>query len=170
MPTVLLIPGAWLHRSTYDFFISHLQDLSFPTAYTSCPSLNPSHPTTADAANDTETVLQEVLLPLIKNDGKDVVLVMHSYGGVSGSSAAKGLSKVTRSGEGKKAGVVGLIHISGFVFPAGASVADGQGGQLPAWVKQFEVRTTVSFQLTHTPLVTLSHHLLTSGIISRSFL
>lgn len=143
-PTILLIPGAWFHRSTYDPFISHLQHLSFPTAYTTYPSLNPSHPTTADAANDTEFVLKEALLPLIENEGKDVVLVMHSYGGIPGSAAARGLSKVTRREEGKKGGVVGLIHISGFVLPAGASVADGQGGQLPAWVKQNEVRTPSS--------------------------
>ena len=70
---------------------------------------------------------------------------MHSYGGVPGSSAARGLGKVQRVGEGKKGGVVGLIYVSGFVLPGGASVADGQGGQLPAWVKQNEVRS--SFQL-----------------------
>lgn len=139
-PTILFIPGAWFHPSTYDSFISHLQKLSFPTVYASYPSLDPSHPATADAANDTETVLKGSLLPLIENEGKDVVVVMHSYGGLPGSSAARGLSKAQRSGEGKKGGVVGLIHISGFVLPGGASVADGQGGELPAWVKQNEVR------------------------------
>ncbi|CAF9935010.1 MAG: hypothetical protein ALECFALPRED_006212 [Alectoria fallacina] len=137
-PTILFIPGAWFHPSTYDSFISHLQKLSFPTVYASYPSLDPSHPATADAANDTETVLKGSLLPLIENEGKDVVVVMHSYGGLPGSSAARGLSKAQRSGEGKKGGVVGLIHISGFVLPGGASVADGQGGELPAWVKQNE--------------------------------
>lgn len=139
-PTILFIPGAWFHHSTYDSFLSHLQHLSYPTAYASYPSLNPSHPATADAANDTENVLKESLLPLIEDGGKDVVIVMHSYGGVPGSSAARGLSKVQRSGEGKRGGVVGLIHISGFVLPGGASVADGQGGQLPGWVKENEVR------------------------------
>lgn len=141
-PTILLIPGAWFQPSTYDLFISHLQQLSFPTAFAPYPSLNPSHPATADAAHDTETVLQESLLPLIENEGKEVVIVMHSYGGVPGSSAARGLGKVQRVGEGKKGGVVGLIYISGFVLPGGASVADGQGGQLPAWVKQNEVRSS----------------------------
>lgn len=141
-PTILLIPGAWFQPSTYDSFISHLQQLSFPTAYAPYPSLNPSHPATADAAHDTETVLQESLLPLIEDEGKEVVIVMHSYGGVPGSSAARGLGKVQRVGEGKTGGVVGLIYISGFVLPGGASVADGQGGQLPAWVKQNEVRSS----------------------------
>ena len=139
-PTILVLPGAWLNPSTYDAFISHLQHLSFPTAYASYPSLDPANPATADAANDTEAVLKGSLLPLVADEGKDVVIVMHSYGGVPGSSAARGLGKAQRSGEGKSGGVVGLIHVSGFVLPGGASVADGQGGNLPGWVKQNEVR------------------------------
>ena len=140
-PTILFIPGAWLHLSTYDTFISLLQDSSFPTIYAAYPSLDPSDPANADAAADTHDVLEESLFPLIENEGKDVVIVMHSYGGVPGSAAAKGLSKVRRSQEGKRGGVVGLIHISGFVLPGGASVADGQRGQLPEWVKENEVRS-----------------------------
>ncbi len=143
-PTILLLLGAWFHPSTYNTFLSHLQKLSFPTAYAPYPSLDPSDPSTADAAHDTEVVLKDSLLPLIEDDGKDVVLIMHSYGGVPGSSAARGLSKAQRSKDGKKGGVVGLIYVSGFVLPGGASVADGQGGQLPSWVKQNEVRSPSS--------------------------
>ena len=139
-PTILILPGAWFSPSTYDAFISRLQHLSFPTAYAPYPSLDPSDPATADAATDTAAVLKGSLLPLIEDQGKDVVLVMHSYGGVPGSAAAKGLSKAQRGREGKLGGVVGLIHVSGFVLPGGASVADGQGGRLPAWVKENEVR------------------------------
>ena len=148
-PTILVLPGAWVNPSTYDAFISRLQHLSFPTVYASYPSFDPSEPATADAANDTVAVIEGCLLPLIADEGKDVVIVMHSYGGVPGSAAARGLSKAQRSREGKKGGVVGLIHISGFVLPGGASVADGQGGNLPGWVKQNEVRC--SFFLSHSP-------------------
>ena len=135
-PTIVLIPGAWFHPSAYDQFISILQRLSFPTVFASYPSRNPSNPATADAAHDTEAVLQNFLLPLIENEGKDVVILMHSYGGVPGSSAARGLAKDQRSKKAKKGGVVGLIYVSGFVLPDGASVVKGQ---LPAWVKQNEV-------------------------------
>ena len=131
-PTILLIPAAWSHPSTYDVFISHLQHLSFPTAYAPYPSINPSHPAITDAAHDAETVLQQSLLPLIQNEDKDVIIVMHSYGGVPGSSAARGLSMIQRKKKGEKGGIIGLIYISGIVLPAGASVADGVGGQFPA--------------------------------------
>lgn len=141
-PTILLVPGAWFESSIYDSFLSLLQKSSFPTAYAPYPSLDPTDPATADAAADTDFVLKRSLLPLI-DQGKDVVVLMHSYGGVPGSGAARGLSRVQRAKKGEKGGVVGLIHVSGFVLPGGASVADGQGGQLPEWVKSNEVSTSL---------------------------
>ena len=143
-PTILLVPGAWFNPLTYSTFLSLLQNSSYPVTSCTYPSLNPSDPATANAAADTEHVLKKSLLPLIEEEGKDVVIIAHSYGGVPGSAAARGLSKAERSREGRKGGVVGLIHISSFVLPGGASVADGQGGILPGWVKQNEVCPNVS--------------------------
>ena len=134
-PTILLIFGAWF----YDNFLALLQERSFPTAYSSYPSLNAADPVSTDAISDTNYILNRSLLPLVENEAKDIVILMHSYGGVPGSGAAKGLSKGQRKGQSKKGGVVGLIYISGFVLPDGASVADGQGGKLPEWVMQDEV-------------------------------
>ena len=135
-PTVLLVPGAWFRSSTYDAFLNLLQQAGFPTAYTSYPSLDPANPAKADCAADSTFVREKALLPLIETDGKDVVLVMHSYGGMPGSVAARGLEKVQRTQERRKGGVIGLIFISGFVLSQGLSVADGQGGSLPSWVKE----------------------------------
>lgn len=93
----------------------------------------------ADAVGDTSFVLENSLLPLIEGEGKDVVLVMHSYGGIPGSGAAKGFGKAARKMAGRKGGVIGLVHVSGFVLPEGLSCVDGQGGSLPAWIKQDDV-------------------------------
>ena len=138
-PTIVLVPGAWFSPTTYDEFLQFLREAGYPTRYASYPSLDPSEPLIADANLDTRAVYSDVLRPLVEQEGKDVVVVMHSYGGVPGSAASTGLSKTKRTQENQKGGVIGLIHISGFVLPEGASVADGQGGQLPAWVKQDQV-------------------------------
>ena len=94
----------------------------------------------ADAATDTSFILRNYLIPLIEIEEKDVVIVMHSYSGIPGSGAATGLGKATRKQEGRKGGLVGLVHSSGFVLPEGLSCADGQGGSLPAWIKENYVR------------------------------
>ena len=138
-PTILILPGAWLPSSTYDDFIAHLQKSSFPTRYAPYPSLNPSDPTLADAAANSQHVREKSVLPLVEDEGKEVVVLMHSYGGVPGSAAVKGLGRSARAKDGKKGGVIGLIHVSGFVLAHGISVTDGTGGQLPAWVKENEV-------------------------------
>lgn len=159
-PTILFIPGSWLPPSTYSTFLSHLQTASFPTAYATYPSLNPSDPSTATPAADSQHVRGKYLLPLVEEEGKDVVVVMHSYGGVVGSAAAKGLSKSVRTRSGGKGGVIGLIHITGFVLPHGSSVVDAVGGELSPWVKQNEVRPRVSFRLwPHSPFFFLASNI-----------
>ena len=139
-PTVVLVPGAWFPQSAYDTFLQAVSNAGFPTVYASYPSLDPQDPMHADAAADTSFILKNSLLPLIETDEKDVVIVMHSYGGIPGSGAAKELGKATRKLTGRKGGVIGLVHVSGFVLPEGLSCADGQGGSLPAWIKENDVR------------------------------
>lgn len=135
-PTILFVPGAWFPQSAYDNFLQVASNAGFPTSYALYPSLDPKDPMHADAATDTSFVLEKSLLPLIEADGKDVVIVMHSYGGIPGSGAAKGYGKAARKLAGRKGGVIGLIQISGFVLPEGLSCADGQGGSLPGWIKE----------------------------------
>ena len=139
-PTVLLVPGAWFPHSAYDTFLRAVSNAGFPTAYASYPSLNPRDPMHADVGADTSFVLENSLLPLVETDEKDVLIVMHSYGGIPGSGAAKELGKATRELTGRKGGVIGLVHISGFVLPEGLSCADGQGGSLPEWIKEDDAR------------------------------
>ena len=148
-PTILLIPGAWFPPSAYNAFLHAVRNAGYQTVCASYPSLNPKDPKHADAATDTLFVVQNYLIPLIEIEQKDVVIVMHSYGGIPGSGAATGFGKAARQQQGRKGGVVGLVHSSGFVLAEGLSCADGQGGSLPAWVKENDVRMTRSNRSTN---------------------
>ncbi|KAF3025916.1 hypothetical protein E8E14_014904 [Neopestalotiopsis sp. 37M] len=44
--------------------------------------------------------------------GKDILVVMHSYGGVAGTQAAQGLIKTERQKQGKPGGIVGLAYMT----------------------------------------------------------
>lgn len=76
------------------------------------PSCDPVDPASATASKDIESLRQSVLLPLIEQ-GKDVAILAHSYGGVVAGGAAKGLDKLTRKSQGYAAGIVGLIYVAG---------------------------------------------------------
>lgn len=44
--------------------------------------------------------------------GRDILLVMHSYGGTAGTQSAQGLSKSERQKHGKTGGIVGLAYMT----------------------------------------------------------
>ena len=148
-PTILLIPAAWFPPSAYDAFLHAVRDAGYEKECASYPSLNPKDPKHADAATDTLFVIRNYLIPLIEIEKKNVVIVMHSYGGIPGSGAATGFGKAARRQQGRKGGVVGLVHSSGFVLPQGLSCADGQGGSLPPWIKENYVRMSPSSRSTN---------------------
>lgn len=133
MTAIALIPGAWISLSFYQPFSAALASAGLPVHLVNYPSLHPSDPSAADCATDAAAI-KENLRVLVENEGKDVVLLMHSYAGIPGAAAATGLAKSRRSQQGKSGGIVGLIFIGAFVVPEGLSCAGLQGGDLPAWI------------------------------------
>ena len=62
-------------------------------------------------------------LEKLADEGKEIVVIGHSYGGIPVSEAQKGLSLEERRKEGKKGGVVRLGYLTAFVPPVGISCA-----------------------------------------------
>ncbi|GFN11408.1 alpha/beta hydrolase [Aspergillus tubingensis] len=133
MTTVVVIPGAWLTPDFYQPFLVALNLAGYRTHLAGYPSLNPSNPATADCQADSDAIQRE-LRNLVEDQSQNVVLLMHSYAGMPGASAASGLSKVERQQQGKSGGILGLIFLAAFVVPEGHSCAGLQGGQLPSWI------------------------------------
>lgn len=59
---------------------------------------------------------------------------MHSYAGVPGTESVKGFARKDLAAQGKKGGVVGLVYLSSFIVPAGASVATLLPGGLDSFM------------------------------------
>ncbi|MCJ1471353.1 hypothetical protein MMC07_010001 [Pseudocyphellaria aurata] len=110
-PTLVIVPGAFHSPSHYGELIARLHQSEWPTLCLALPSLNPSDPHQADVAGDSAFIRERMLLPLLEA-GKDILLVMHSYGGIPGSCAATGLSKSERASQGHEAGIVGIVYIA----------------------------------------------------------
>ena len=131
-PTIVIIPGGWTGPEAYGPLCEVLNSKSYPTVCKKLPSLAPSTAADARAADitaDAKYIREELVMPLL-SQGKDVVLVMHSYGGMPGGAAVKSLTK--REG---KASVLGLIWMAAFMVPEGMTMLDAFGGQLPPWIK-----------------------------------
>jgi hypothetical protein len=78
-----------------------------------------------------------MLLPILDYEEHDVILFMHSYSSVPGSAAAKGLSKLERTAQGKKTGVVGQIYLSSILAKGGdgSDIQSAFGGQFPPHIR-----------------------------------
>ncbi|KAH8763615.1 Alpha/Beta hydrolase protein [Diaporthe sp. PMI_573] len=118
-PVIVLVPGAWTP----------------PTAYHKLTDILKSPPYNY-------TVVRSALEPLV-TAGREVVLVMHSYGGVVGSSASKDLTKKDRQAVGLPGGISHLFYISAYLLAKDQSAWDvlvEAGGDTP------ERRTLVEFK------------------------
>lgn len=133
-PTIALVPGAWHTPAHYEPLLEQLRKLGYATISQQLPSVGSEDPKSQSAANDADFVRRNVLLPEL-DQGKDVIVLMHSYGGSPGSAAAKGLSKTERAAAGQKGGVIGLVYISAFLAGEGDSlVSKNPDGKLHPWV------------------------------------
>ncbi|KAJ5117608.1 hypothetical protein N7448_011240 [Penicillium atrosanguineum] len=120
MITILLVPGAWITPEAYQPFLQALEADGYDARYASYPSLDSKDPSTQDCQADTEAIAA-VLRSIVEDEGKYVLLVLHSYGGMPGAAAAVGLSQAHQA---QKA----------FVVSEGLSCAGLQGGNLPPWI------------------------------------
>ncbi|KAJ5971297.1 uncharacterized protein N7479_001215 [Penicillium vulpinum] len=133
MTTILFVPGAWITPAFYQPFIYALRVAGYDVHYAGYPSLDPKDPLVTDCQADTDAITG-ILRYLVEDEGKDVVVFMHSYAGMPGSAAASGLAKSQRAQKENAGGVIGLIFLGAFVVAEGLSCAGLQGGNLPAWI------------------------------------
>lgn len=135
-PVIVLVPGAWLMPILYRELVV-LFDLSgYRTVIQQLPSGNSKIPDAHTVETDSNFVRNHLLLPEIRA-GREVVLLMHSYGGFPGPVAANGLSKKELSSQGKRGGIIGMIMLSAVIALEGQSLLDKLIGKTySAWILQ----------------------------------
>lgn len=136
-PVIVLVPGAWLTPIQYRELVILLDLSGYRTVIQQLPSVNSDNPSAHTVETDTSFVRNDLLLPEIRA-GREVVLLMHSYGGFPGPVAANGLSKKELSTQGKPGGIIGMIMLSAFIALQGQSLLDKLIGKTySAWILQF---------------------------------
>jgi pimeloyl-ACP methyl ester carboxylesterase len=132
-PTVLFVPGAWHTPESFQYVADHLIAAGYDYVGVDKPSVSLGPDYVENMDPDIESVRDAITKA--SDAGNDVVLVMHSYGGVPGSAGAKGLRKEDRAKEGKKGGVVRLVFVTAFALDEGQTLADISKGSSNNWTE-----------------------------------
>lgn len=135
-PTIIFATGAWHTPDCYDSTRAQLHQRGWETEAVTYPSVG-AEPPTKGLADDVAALRS--CLERVADAGKDIVLVVHSYGGLVGQNAVEGLGAAQRAKAGKKGGVLIFVYLAAFVAPKGASIKGMLGGQYLPWMK-FDVR------------------------------
>ena len=121
--TILLVPGGWHPLGSYSPISARLSSLCYPVSSLQNPSLSSSSRGLADDVSQVRSALQT----LIDVEGKDVIVVSHSYGGLPAVVGMTGYGKSKRGGSGEKGGVVGTLFMAASILPAENSQVNAKG-------------------------------------------
>lgn len=127
--TVALVPGAFHAEWAMDLFAAQLQRRGYNTRTWGLKTVNKPNV----SVEEDSTLLAEGLLKPLVEQGKDVVLYLHSYAGFPGSAAIAGFSKAERSAKGLPGGILGLIFQSACVPRTGYTLRQMLGGNYAPW-------------------------------------
>ncbi|KAI9649653.1 hypothetical protein NHQ30_002234 [Ciborinia camelliae] len=131
-PTLVLIPGAWHRAEIWEKVTLLLKEQQYKCIPVELPSTtgNP-----ATGLGDDIMAVRNIILSETKQ-GRDVILVVHSYGGAVGQSAVKGLTRRKpddlQSTNNQPTGhVLGLVMMACGFGQTGISFIDAIGGTPP---------------------------------------
>ncbi|KAJ5157959.1 uncharacterized protein N7500_007610 [Penicillium coprophilum] len=128
--TILFVPGAWHSPDCYDPVVQRLEAANYKTDKVYLPSVGPvEHHLSFDA----DVAQIRTHIERAAEAGQEVVLIVHSYGGLPASEAIKGLDIKTRQQNGLTGGVSHLFFCTSFVIKEGDSLIGAFGGNDLPW-------------------------------------
>lgn len=122
-PVFVFVPGGWHVPDHYKLFIDALEARGYKVVPLTMPSTvdeTPSDPVSADIQLVADTARS------LSDNGKEVVIIGHSCGGVATSEGAAGLGVRERAAKGLPGGVRSLVFVSAMVRPVGAGMKWGE--------------------------------------------
>lgn len=119
-PVIVLVHGAWHVPEHYTDFIQQLQQAGFEVFCPRLPTCDETKRLNADMFCDAKEVQNQVIALIEKS--REVIMLLHSYGGAVGTEAVRGLSRRECATEGLLGGVIRLVYMCAFMLQVGESV------------------------------------------------
>ncbi|OHE97000.1 hypothetical protein CORC01_07785 [Colletotrichum orchidophilum] len=129
-PVIVITPGAWHSPEHFQDLRDELHQRGWETRGTRHQSVGSEPPIKGlyDDAAATRTVLEE-----LADQGRQIVLVAHSYGGLVAAEGVNGLGIKQRAKQGKDGGVIIFVYLAAFVGLQGQSIMSLTGDVFPPW-------------------------------------
>lgn len=136
-PVFVLLHGAWHTPKCWNRLVNELDKAGYETVAPALPSSNAS-PLPMDWSADLG-VIRTTVSDLAAE--RDVVVVLHSFSGMTGGTALDGLDKESCAAKGLEGGVVRVVYINAFLVPEGFqhSPEGTRDNMLPEMKTDFEV-------------------------------
>ncbi|KAE8549132.1 hypothetical protein TMatcc_000092 [Talaromyces marneffei ATCC 18224] len=130
-PTIVIVPGSFTSPSAYDTLSSILnQQYGYEVIVGTLQSTS-RVPPEKPATMQEDAAYFRGIIESLSNQGKDVVVVGHSYGGIVATESVKKVTKPERQVQGMSAGgVVRVIYVASLVAQIGETAIQVIGGQL----------------------------------------
>lgn len=132
LPTIVFTPGAWHGPQSFDLVRAGLTLKGYESEAITLPSVG-AEPATVSLDEDA-AVLRSTLTTLA-DAGKQIVLVVHSYGGMVGANAVSGLGYQQRANNSETGGVIMMVYLAAFAAPTSTSLVDMLSGEFLPWMR-----------------------------------
>ncbi|KAF4951700.1 hypothetical protein FSARC_12851 [Fusarium sarcochroum] len=132
-PTVVIIPGSFAPAKLYHVFAQSLQQHGIDSRIVDTPSVGRQGILPPQTMSDDVDEIVRVVSKLT-GQGKEVVLMTHSYGGIPGTQSLSKLSRKVREAQGKQGGVRKIIYLASVLLQTGVSNLDAFGSNLPDYL------------------------------------
>jgi pimeloyl-ACP methyl ester carboxylesterase len=145
-PSIVVVPGSFSPPYFYNTFVSQLAAHKYDVIVVDLLSVGGK--TAATMIDDAQAI--QAVTGKVAGEGKEIILIMHSYGGVPGTESAHGVTKKEREASGKSGGIVALLYVTALLVGPGKSLGStmGEGAGVPDYVK-VEVRGVICFHSPH---------------------
>ncbi|RFU81207.1 hypothetical protein TARUN_1008 [Trichoderma arundinaceum] len=138
-PVFFIITGAWHPPMCYDPLKKDLEGLGYKCVVPHMPSMG--HDKYGLTWEDDKGKILETASPYF-DQGREVVLIAHSYGGIPACAATEGQGIDDRSRQGSKGGFRAIIFVAAFAIPVkGWDLLTTFGGAFPDWQNTCEPYT-----------------------------
>ncbi|KAM0250762.1 hypothetical protein ACHAP5_001979 [Fusarium lateritium] len=132
-PIVVIVPGSFGPGKHYRTFTESLERDGITSRVIETPSVGRKDPLPPQTMSDDVAEINKVVAELL-DEGKEVVLMTHSYGGIPGTQSLKDLSRKARKEQGKEGGIDKIIYLASVVLQPGTSNFDAFGAAMPDFV------------------------------------